>query len=342
MRGDRCRRRDRADARRRRLGGFGLDADDRRQVDRDVLVVRRRGDRVAVVVRGDEVQTRAVDDRGCRARRDTTGRSRAAARRARGASTRRPRPGQTRRPVLVATAIQPPSLAPSAATSSGWMRSAPSGSLFRQAGVRKIWLALCMRRWPATSVNGYAGSPASAAGSRRAEPLEHLGHGEVDLAVGVLHELEDLVVLVRGEDEPRAAREQLLERAPRRASAARPSSRARAARRSGAPSPSGGRRHRAAPRRPRRRAASGRGSRTAAPARSARASGSRRTSGTRASSSCRDARRRARGARRARPRSGDHPWRGARGYRSRARGACPRAARRAARAGERSFAATRR
>jgi hypothetical protein len=24
----------------------------------------------------------------------------------------------------------------------------------RDAGVRKIWLALCIRRWPATSVNG--------------------------------------------------------------------------------------------------------------------------------------------------------------------------------------------
>ena len=43
------------------------------------------------------------------------------------------------------------------------------------------------------------------------EPVEQLRHGEVNLAVAVLHELEDLVVLVRREDEARATGEQLLE-----------------------------------------------------------------------------------------------------------------------------------
>ena len=52
------------------------------------------------------------------------------------------------------TAIQSPSLAPNASRSPALISSAPSGSSRRQAGSRKIWLALNMRRCPAASMNG--------------------------------------------------------------------------------------------------------------------------------------------------------------------------------------------
>jgi hypothetical protein len=86
--------------------------------------------------------------------------------------------------------------------SSGWMRSAPSGSVFRHAGVRKIWFALCMRRCPATSVNGGGiGLPGSSAS--QSAPAQRVWWSGAARA-------EDLVALVRRRRSPPAG-EQLLE-----------------------------------------------------------------------------------------------------------------------------------
>ena len=226
--------------------------------------------------------------------------------------------------------------------SSGWMRSAPSGSLFRHAGVRKIWLALCMRRWPATSVNGYAGSGCSAAGSSRASQSSISGTARWILPSGCFTswKISSYSCAVKTKPE-RLASSFSKSTSPRSGGSAR---RLEGAldRRPCASSPSDGSLRRAAPRRLRRPAASGR----ASVEEHRRERHELRVLGEhlarRAASSCRGARRPARAARRAPRRRAGRPWRASRrrvdlGLRA----ASPEAARRAARGGGRSSAATR-